>query len=183
MNLFKDRRRALVVAGLLFAVVFALRMTFSDPGDGLLFLAIVPIALMASEYRVVGGVVGGAIATILLVVWVTTMDVDLGSAGFVTRVLTFFLVGIGVGLATGSRVDREARMRDLIEAEQRHIAALKIHDEVVQSLTVAKMAFEMDDHPRTIRALEDALTNARAVVASDVTAEGGSFRKATADHP
>jgi glucose-6-phosphate-specific signal transduction histidine kinase len=183
MNLFKDRRSALVVAGVLFAVVFALRMTLSDPGDGILFLSIVPIALLASEYRVAGGLVGATLAAVLLIAWIATMDVDLGVAGFATRLVTFFLVGVGVGLATGSRVDREARMRDLVEAEQRHIAALRIHDEVVQSLTVAKMALEMEDQPRALHALDDALTNARAVVASDVTPEGGSLRKVTTDHP
>jgi glucose-6-phosphate-specific signal transduction histidine kinase len=171
-----DRKSVTTAAVVLFAVVFVLRMTFSDPSDGLLFLGIVPIALLAAEYRVAGGLIGAAVGAVLLVAWVVTMDPDLGPAGFLTRVLTFVLVGAGVGIAVSSREERELRLRELLEAEERYASALKIHDEIVQGLTVAKMALEMDETGRAVDALDEALRSARAIVTKGVYTEEGSLR-------
>jgi glucose-6-phosphate-specific signal transduction histidine kinase len=183
-RLLSDRKSVTAAAVVLFAVVFVLRMTFSDPGDGLLFLSIVPIALLATEYRFAGGLIGAAVGVVLLVAWVVTMHPDLGSAGFLTRLLTFVLVGVGVGVAVTSREERETRLRELLEAEQRHTSALRIHDEIVQSLTVAKMALEMNETDRAVHALEDALGSARAIVTKGLYTEEGSLRPpVSSDHP
>ncbi len=44
------RRRVLLVALALFAIVFVLRFIREEPGDGVTFLYVVPISLLAIEF-------------------------------------------------------------------------------------------------------------------------------------
>lgn len=46
----------------------------------------------------------------------------------------------------------------------RHGRALKIHDDVIQCLVAAKLAFELDDRDRGMAAVEAALDNARRIM-------------------
>ena len=52
------RRRVLLVAIALFAIVFVLRFIRDEPGDGVTFLYVVPIILLAIEFGRLAGVAG-----------------------------------------------------------------------------------------------------------------------------
>jgi signal transduction histidine kinase len=54
------------------------------------------------------------------------------------------------------------RETERIQAQQRHV--LELHDGVVQSLSVAHLALELDRHDESRDALLEALENARAIV-------------------
>ena len=49
-------------------------------------------------------------------------------------------------------------------ADERERQALEIHDNVVQGVATAKMAFELEDHDRGLRALDQTLTSARRII-------------------
>jgi AmiR/NasT family two-component response regulator len=55
----------------------------------------------------------------------------------------------------------------LVREQQRH--ALELHDGVVQSLTVAYLALELDRRDQSLHALGQALDNARAIVSRSLT--------------
>ena len=64
-------RRVIVVvaAGLLFAAAFATRMVVNDPDALLANFYVVPIALLAIEFGVSGGVIGATVGFALVPAW------------------------------------------------------------------------------------------------------------------
>ena len=61
---------AAAVAG--FALVFALRQVGGEPGDGVTFLYVIPIILVALEYGPMAGVAAGLAAVALFAIWDAT---------------------------------------------------------------------------------------------------------------
>ncbi|MBV9041298.1 MAG: PAS domain S-box protein [Acidimicrobiia bacterium] len=64
------------------------------------------------------------------------------------------------------RTAAEEYRRRLAVREARRMDALEIHDDIVQALATAKMAFELGDAVRAEAAVEAALVEARALVAA-----------------
>lgn len=170
------RWRSSIVSGILFAGIFLARVALPEPGDGVLFLLVLPIALVALEFGLLGGLIGAAVATSLLALWTITSDIHVSAIGVATRMASFTLAGIGIGLLAEERNKRDERLRTLLDSAARHTSALEVHERVVQSLAVAKMALEMGEDERAAGALEDALRNARSFVSSGVEPESGSLR-------
>ena len=68
--------------------------------------------------------------------------------------------------AFDQRVTEEERKGELLQVRQRQV--LELHDGVVQQLTVAQLALDLDQADRSREALLAALENARAVVTRSV---------------
>ena len=91
-----------VAAGvvLMFGVITALRFSVEGVGDGYTLLYVLPVALAALHFRLAGGLAAAAVAVLLVVVWAEVMRVDVGLVGYLTRAMTFFLLGGLVGFET-----------------------------------------------------------------------------------
>jgi PAS domain S-box-containing protein len=89
----------------LFGVLFALRVHLPEEREPILVLMVVPVALLAAEYGLAGGVAAAAFASALVAAWI-----GLGGAmshyGALARACTFVLVGVMVG----RHVDRRRRL-------------------------------------------------------------------------
>lgn len=165
------------LSGVLFAAIYVLRLVIPEPGAGagILFMMLVPIALLALEYGVRGGLAGAVVAMALTGLWVVSMDIELGLTGFVTRFATYAISGIGTGFLVEQRQHRDRDIAELMASAELHRQALQVHETVVQQLTVAKLSLEMNDSDQAIKAIGDALTSARRVVAQGVD-PGGDLR-------
>src|SRR5688572_1664966 len=98
------RRRALVGAAILFAAVTALRFAAGDdPSTGIVFLYVVPIALVAVELGARGGLVASAAGLALFGLWTVVSGADPGAAAYLTRAAAFVVVGGGVGWFSARR--------------------------------------------------------------------------------
>jgi two-component system sensor histidine kinase/response regulator len=101
----KGRRRLAVVgvSGLLFIGIFALRLAVPDPDAAILLLCAVPIALLAAEYGLRGGLAAAALSVGLVGLWAKSEAASVGLAGYATRAVTFLAVGAFIGWLTDRR--------------------------------------------------------------------------------
>ena len=76
-----------------FALVFVLRFVRESPGDGVTFLYVVPISVIAIEFGRVAGVVSGLVALALVAVWSVFGDAQLPLFAYLTRGVSFVVVG------------------------------------------------------------------------------------------
>ena len=96
------RRRVLLVALAMFAVVFVLRFVREEPADGVTFLYVVPIILLAIEFGRTAGVLSGLVALALFAIWSQTEDTDVTFVAYLSRAITY----VAVGALTGQMADR-----------------------------------------------------------------------------
>lgn len=92
------RRETIAMSLLLFAAVFALRLSDANIGDAEGVLFIVPIGVLALRFELRGALAGALIALALVIAWAWVDGVRLLSTGYVTRALA--LVGVAVILGT-----------------------------------------------------------------------------------
>ena len=100
------RGRRLLVAGLaafLFVAIFALRLAVADPGAAILLLCVIPTALLAAEFGLAGGLAAALVSCGVVALWAGSEAAAVGPAGYVTRVVTFLLVGALGGWFTDRR--------------------------------------------------------------------------------
>jgi diguanylate cyclase (GGDEF)-like protein/PAS domain S-box-containing protein len=98
-------RAAVWVSAALFAAIFAGRLAVRDPGAGLGFLYVLPIAVLSMEFGLAGGLAAASLAFALFCGWALAGDVSLGVIGYLTRAVIFAAVGWLVGrLATHRRL-------------------------------------------------------------------------------
>jgi PAS domain S-box-containing protein len=88
-------RRALVVAAacLLLAGIFVLEFVVSDPNEGIAVLYTIPIALLAIQLGLAGGIAAALVATALFAIWSGADAEHIGVLGFFTRVTGFLVLG------------------------------------------------------------------------------------------
>ena len=92
------RRRAILLAALaLFAVVLGLRLTSKAPSDGVTFLFVIPVILVAAEFGARAGVAAGVAGLGLFTFWVFVDAPELNSIAFLSRGVAFPVVGALVG--------------------------------------------------------------------------------------
>lgn len=90
--------QTLAIASALFAGVFALRQGDPNVGDADVILFVVPIALLALQFGLRGGLAGGLLALALVVVWDLSERVTLTTLGYLSRGSAFLLLGTLLGL-------------------------------------------------------------------------------------
>jgi hypothetical protein len=91
------RERLLALAAASFAAIFMLRVADQRPGDAILVLCVVPIALCASAHGPRGGVLAGLIGVALTGAWAIADSTDVGPLGYAARAVAFLVVGVVVG--------------------------------------------------------------------------------------
>lgn len=96
------RTASIALAVALFAIVFVVRYLFGTPGDGLGFLYLIPICLIASERGLRAGAVAGMAALLLFGIWDQLDSQHVSPLGYVTRALVF----VGIGALCGSMATR-----------------------------------------------------------------------------
>jgi diguanylate cyclase (GGDEF)-like protein/PAS domain S-box-containing protein len=92
----------LLVAAALFAAVFAVRMTTGELGDGITFLYVLPVVIVAVELGRWAGLTAGLLALVLFAVWAQVEHLHIGVIAYVSRAFAFALVGA----VTGHMADR-----------------------------------------------------------------------------
>ena len=85
-----------------FALVFALREAGGELGDGVTFLYVIPVILIAIEFGRTAGVLAGLVGLALFAIWAATGGTDVPLVAYLTRGVSFVVVG---GL-TGQMADR-----------------------------------------------------------------------------
>jgi glucose-6-phosphate-specific signal transduction histidine kinase len=147
----------LVVAGVLFAAIFALRLGIPGPEPAVSLLFVLPVALLALARGLRAGLASGVIATVLLAGWSWANDVDLSLLAWATRVVPLVLTGLLLGDASDRLARSEARRVALELASERHSRAAEINDSLVQGMASAKWSLETGDVEAGIRTLRETI--------------------------
>jgi glucose-6-phosphate-specific signal transduction histidine kinase len=147
----------LVVAGVLFAAIFALRLGIPGPEPAVSLLFVLPVALLALARGLRAGLASGVIATVLLTGWSWANDVDLSLLAWATRVVPLVLTGLLLGDASDRLARSEARRVALELASERHSRAVEINDSLVQGMASAKWSLETGDVEAGIRTLRETI--------------------------
>src|SRR5919198_453183 len=101
----------LVISAALFAVILVLKLVVTKPGWGFPLLYDIPVALLALTYGVRGGLIAAAVGMVLFAIGDVTGDISSNAAGYLSRALTFFVLGGLLGLYADRlrQADRVAR--------------------------------------------------------------------------
>lgn len=179
-------RTALAVAGVMFALVFALRLAFSNPLDAISMLYLFPIALVGMTKGRWGGVVAGLVAVGLVALWVLVTSTPLNPVGWISRALPMILMGLLIGDAR-TRLDRAASERASHQlAVQRRREAVEINDSLVQGMSAAKWAIEAGRVEAGLRSLGETVELGHRLVSDlirDAEADGTVRFLARGDGP
>jgi diguanylate cyclase (GGDEF)-like protein len=111
----RPARRSLLIAAALMAAITAARFAVVSPGEGVGFLYVIPISIVASAYGWRGGAATAAIGFALTVVWGIACEVPLGALGYGVRAATFAIVGCVVGFEVERRRALERERGQLLE--------------------------------------------------------------------
>lgn len=88
-----ERAAVIVFACLLLAAVFVLGFAVSNPNEAVAVLYTLPIALVAVELGIAGGIITAVLAVALFGIWAAADNVSIGVLGFFTRGTGFLLLG------------------------------------------------------------------------------------------
>src|ERR1700676_1130907 len=100
-------KEAIALAALLFVGIFALRLSDPNVADSDEILFVVPIALLALQFGVRGGIAGALLAIALYVSWDLTDSVVVSARGYLSCVGAFSLLGT----LLGTFVDQRRRLQ------------------------------------------------------------------------
>ena len=108
----------LSLAGALFVAILGLRLLVDDAHEPVLVLLVLPIAVVAFELGVVGGLVAGVFGILVFALWNELSEEQLGTLAYVVRAVSFLVVGGGIGLMS-------QRQRESAEALRRSNESLR----------------------------------------------------------
>lgn len=150
-------RAALVVAGVLFVAVLAVRFVVQDPVEAVSLLYVLPVALVALAFGRRAGMSAGLLAVVLLVLWVLVAGVELSVVGWLSRLIPLVLLGWLLGDASDRLEAAESRSVALEAAAQRHRDATEVNDTLVQGMAAARWALQAGRAETALRTLEETL--------------------------
>ena len=90
-------RLAVAIAAPLFATIFVLRLIAPEHGDGVTFLYVLPVVLVAVAYGGRRGLAAAGVAFALSTVWVLIEDAPVSALGYLIRAVVFAFVALLVG--------------------------------------------------------------------------------------
>ena len=122
----RSERTDLIVCALLLVLITVLRLAVSNPIEAVGFLYVIPVSLLASERGLRGGLLAAAGAMLCTVAWVVLQDVPLELVGYAARGVTFFGVGVLVGLQSEQRLRLKQEREELLAELQ----ATTTHDQL-----------------------------------------------------
>jgi diguanylate cyclase (GGDEF)-like protein/PAS domain S-box-containing protein len=100
-----------------FALVFLLRTLSETPGDGVTFLYVIPISVVAIEFGRVWGVVSAVVALALFAIWTAIDDTGATTVAYLTRGASFVVVA----WITGRMAERLRAAADDAFTAARHL--------------------------------------------------------------
>jgi signal transduction histidine kinase len=158
-----------VVAALLFAAIFAMRLVVHDPGALVANFYAVPIALVAAELGLRAGLVAAAVAVGLVFAWGVVNGVHVGVLGYVARAAVFFMVALLVGRFSERRerdlAARRADTRELqLRAEELERSNQQLGQAVLRLEAFAEIARSVGGETDVERVLALILDHGRGVV-------------------
>ena len=117
------RRTNLAIALALFIVVSALRLASDDPTTAISMFYLLPIALLAVEYGLRGGLLAATASAGLVATWIVVRDVDLDTGELASRFALLLLLGACFGLLS----DRFSRASALVDDQVLYMEGLTAH--------------------------------------------------------
>jgi signal transduction histidine kinase len=165
------RRAVLGLAAVLFAAAFTARLAIHDPSALLANFYTVPIAVLAIEFGLRGGLAGAAAGFALVVAWGEIKDLDVGVLGYVSRAAVFVLVGGVVGrFADQLRADVRARQKAQralsMYAGELERANARLAQSVLRLEAFAQIAREVGGETDLERVLALILRQGREIIAA-----------------
>lgn len=155
---------SIAVACALYLAIFALREATDGTADATMLFFVLPVALLAVTFGLVGGLIGGVVALDLVIIWVIVESVSLTPIGWLTRGLPIILLGVLLGQATDRwRRSEEERIR-LDQAAHWHRQAVEINDSIVQGLAAAKWSLEAGRTETGLQTVTETLEHAQTMV-------------------
>jgi hypothetical protein len=92
----------IVLVALLIAAIFIADLIVGGEDSPIMFLMVVPVAVLAMEFAAAGGLIGAALATALLAITaIGGNHDDLGTGAFYAQVAAFGLTAVVVGVMAG----------------------------------------------------------------------------------
>jgi hypothetical protein len=155
---------ALGVAGVLYVLVFLLRVLAGGPDDAYSLLFVLPVALVAVTYGMRAGLAAGFAGVALTAVWVVVDDVSLSPTGWGSRILPFLLLGGLLGDASDRLRRADAEKRRLEAAALLYREAIEINDSLVQGMAAARWALEAGRVDAGLHTLEQTIVQAETLV-------------------
>jgi hypothetical protein len=155
---------ALIVAGVLFVAVLALRLRTGDAADAYSLLYVFPVALVAVTFGVRAGAAAGVLAVALMGVWVWVDEVTLSTTGWASRVLPMLLLGVLLGDAADRVRRAEADRSRLAAAALLHREAIEINDSLIQGMAAARWSLEAGRVDAGLGTLDDTIAQAQELV-------------------
>lgn len=159
-------------AGVLFAGIFALRMSGGTVEDAYSMLYVFPVALVAVAFGRRAGGAAGVLAVGLIVVWAVTQDVGLDPLGWASRVLPILLLGLLLGDATDRLRRIESARQRLQSAALLHREAIEINDSLVQGMVAAKWSLEAGNVDTGLSTLNATIAQAHELVSGLIRQAG-----------
>jgi signal transduction histidine kinase len=165
----------LLIAGILFAAIFASRLLIDDPSALVGNFYAVPIALVAAELGLRAGLMAALVAVVLVFAWKFINGVHLGVLGYVARDAVFLMVGALVGHYSETRerdlVSRREEHRELqLRAEELERSNSQLGQAVLRLEAFAEIARSVGGETDVQRVLDLILEHGRGVVDARVVA-------------
>jgi PAS domain S-box-containing protein len=120
-------KEAIALAALLFVGIFALRLSDPNVADSDEILFVVPIALLALQFGLRGGLAGALLAIALYVSWDLTDSVAVSTRGYVSCVGAFSLLGTLLGTFVDQRRRLQAEISRYYNASLDMLATADLH--------------------------------------------------------
>ncbi|MEA2139436.1 MAG: hypothetical protein QOG56_2586 [Solirubrobacteraceae bacterium] len=128
LSFFAPRRIAVfVIAAAAFGALYLARSGGAAVADAVVLMFVVPIAILALEFGLRGGLAGAVVAIALLATWDASVGGAIAPLGYLVRSLTFLLLGVGIG--------RVVEVHQRLEKE-----LLRAHDMSLHMIATADLA-------------------------------------------
>jgi PAS domain S-box-containing protein len=143
------RTIAVLAIGLsLMGGVLAARLLNMDPTNGLLGLALIPIAIVGLELGLLPALAFAVLAMGCVVVWDLTQDIGITPVEYVARAAVYFPIAVAVGWSAGRiRVaheaieNREQRLRTVVESSTDALVTMDADGRILAWNPVARRMF------------------------------------------
>jgi PAS domain S-box-containing protein len=109
----------LAFAAVLFGALYLARTDGAAVADAVVLLFVVPVAILAFEFGLRGGIGGALVAVLLVAAWDSSVHGDISPLGYLARAAAYVLLGAGIG--------RVADVRRRLERELLHARDMSLH--------------------------------------------------------
>lgn len=157
----RARRWAVVaLATALFSVAFGLRLAVEESDVEVLLLCVLPIAILAAEFGLLGGLLGAGVAAVLLALYVVLFDPEIGAWRYAGRVVVFAALAVLVAalaealrrlVLTHEHLERESAAK--ADAERQSAELTRLAEEVIAAEEQARRRIAEDLHDGALQTL------------------------------